>query len=433
MQMFVLTIGIWINLLHKLIFMGSSTVKAQKLANQTNLQIAQETNQLNREIAEAQNELNYKMFNEQNDWNLAQWNRENEYNSPTAQMERYIKAGINPLWAISNGDPGKAQQLTSAAAQPAAGATMVAPQVIPEYDPTRLNNIIAAANNVNNNLQGFLKLGLESMDVDTRRAVGHSQIGLNVAESMFKKSQTAGQDIFNNLNLDTYDALVGIKMRELDSLNVEISNKQKQGQLTDALIDNAKEEKNQIIAMTSLTNRQADKVLADIHQGWVRLGIEQQNANANTMNAATNQFVAQSNSYYQGENLKLSGQQFSFQVQQHVDELKLKSNEQLIELYNSNKGWLEKNLIGNIGTLLDGYSLAPDHKGTVDTNFAEIQAIGNILYDRFVSNPTMENYKSYTEWQNGINQLPVAPSVPIYKGANTSNSSVLNPSVPWQQ
>lgn len=77
--------------------MGSSTVKAQKLANQANIQIAQETNQANRDIAEAQNILNYKMFNEQNDWNLAQWNRQNEYNSPSAQLERYMKAGINPF------------------------------------------------------------------------------------------------------------------------------------------------------------------------------------------------------------------------------------------------------------------------------------------------------------------------------------------------
>lgn len=29
-------------------------------------------------------------------WNLEQWNRENEYNSPEAQMDRMVKAGINP-------------------------------------------------------------------------------------------------------------------------------------------------------------------------------------------------------------------------------------------------------------------------------------------------------------------------------------------------
>lgn len=32
----------------------------------------------------------------QNRWNLEQWQRENDYNSPTAQMARYRKAGMNP-------------------------------------------------------------------------------------------------------------------------------------------------------------------------------------------------------------------------------------------------------------------------------------------------------------------------------------------------
>ena len=70
--------------------MGSSTVKAQRLANESNQVIAHEANEYNRENLRLQNQ-----------WNIEQWNRENDYNSPKAQVQRLIEAGINPLWADS--------------------------------------------------------------------------------------------------------------------------------------------------------------------------------------------------------------------------------------------------------------------------------------------------------------------------------------------
>lgn len=393
--------------------MGNSTVKAQKLANEANLQIAQDTNQANLDIAAAQNELNYKMFNEQNDWNLAQWKRENEYNSPSAQMERYIKAGINPLWAISNGDPGNAQQLTSASAQPAAGATMQAPTVIPEYDPNRIGNIIAAAQNVNNSLQGFMKLGLEAMDVDTRQAVGKSQIGLNLAEAGFKASQTAGQDIFNNLNQDTYSVLVGIKQREYDNLVEDLNNKKLSGQLTDAQIDNARESKNQIVAMTDFVRKQGDALIEQTRQGWARLSID-------SMNAATNDFVARSNSYYQGEELKLRNKEFQFNKEKSIAEFKMQSNGQIVGWINEQRGSWEK---------ISGLTM----KGDVNLNaevLSRLEAAGEVLFQRLSADPSAENIKSFEEWNQATKSLPQAPP-PTFDGASTSNTSIQNPLAPW--
>lgn len=411
--------------------MGNSTVKAQKLANEANLQIAQETNQANLDIAAAQNELNYKMFNEQNDWNYQMWKEQNAYNDPSAQMSRYMKAGINPLWAISNGDPGNAQQLTSASAQPAVGATMVAPSVMPEYDPNRIGNIIAAANNVNNSLQGFMKLGLEAMDVDTRQAVGKSQIGVNMAEAGYKASQTAGQAIFNNLNTDTYEVLVGIKQREYDNLVEDLNNKRVNGQLTQALIDNAKETKQQIIAMTDYTHKQGDAIIQQTLQGWRRLAIDQQNANTNAMNAATNDFVAKSNSYYQGENLKFQGQQFQFQVDQSINQFKAQTIDQLIKFYSEKRGYLGR-LLGNLDPTdqLTHLGTEPTTEKSIEKAFADIQAVGTVLYERYKENPTSENFKSYTEYVNGLKSLPQAP-MPTFEGATTSNTSIQNPLAPW--
>lgn len=86
------------------IFQGSQSVKAQKLANQSNEKIARENNAWQRE--------NMRM---QNDWNIEQWNRENEYNSASAQAQRFREAGLNPYLAMTGGaDAGTASSVTSA-------------------------------------------------------------------------------------------------------------------------------------------------------------------------------------------------------------------------------------------------------------------------------------------------------------------------------
>lgn len=86
------------------LFQGSQSVKAQKLANQSNEKIARENNQWQRE--------NMQM---QNDWNIEQWNRENEYNSASAQAQRFREAGLNPYLAMTGGaDAGVASSVSSA-------------------------------------------------------------------------------------------------------------------------------------------------------------------------------------------------------------------------------------------------------------------------------------------------------------------------------
>lgn len=66
-------------------------------ANKTNLQIAREYNQAQRELAEYQAQ-----------WNEQMWNRQNEYNTPSAQMQRFKEAGLNPNLIYGQGSPGNA-------------------------------------------------------------------------------------------------------------------------------------------------------------------------------------------------------------------------------------------------------------------------------------------------------------------------------------
>lgn len=74
---------------------GAFGFASNQSANKANLRIARETN--------ASQE---RMFNQQLDWNLAQWERNNEYNTPTAQMQRYRDAGLNPYLMMNGGAAG---------------------------------------------------------------------------------------------------------------------------------------------------------------------------------------------------------------------------------------------------------------------------------------------------------------------------------------
>ena len=388
----------------------SRTLKAQREANEANIQMNEATNTTNRDIADAQNELNYKMFNEQNAWNREQWNLENEYNSPSQQMQRYLEAGVNPLWAISNGDPGNAQSLRSAQAQPAAGATFVPGHVDPVFDPNvagKADAIVGAATNIVNGAQGFMKLGLEGRDVDIRQFMAQSQHGVNMADLAYKKAQTAGQDIFNNLNTKTFDTLVGIKVQEYDNLV-------KQGSKTAAEIANLDETKKQIVAMTNYTNQQANSLIQQVAQGWRRLAIDQQNAN-------TSEYAAYSSSYYQGENLKLAGKQFDLDYNKFIRDSNNMTNDQIIKVVENQRSELEKRIGFTFGS-------TDEITGSI---LGRIQAAGKILSDRVKSNPSQSNLTSYQEYLDNVNRLPSAPSsVP---SGNSQGFSVLNPSAPWNQ
>lgn len=104
-----------------------------KNTNKTNLRIAQETNQANRDIAQETNQANIDIAQMSNEFNAAQldkqieqqwkmWEAENEYNSPSAQVERYREAGLNPF--LQDVGAGTASSMTSPSPQGAVVPTM---------------------------------------------------------------------------------------------------------------------------------------------------------------------------------------------------------------------------------------------------------------------------------------------------------------------
>lgn len=423
--------------------MGSSTVEAQKLANEANvkmnqatnlanLSIAKDTNESNYQIAQEANDLNYRMFNEQNQWNLEQWQRENEYNSPAAQMERMMQAGINPLWGFGNVDPGNAQQLTSASSQPAAVADQVTPRmeparVSPEYDPdvsAKIGNILAAGQNVVNGAQGFYKLALEAQDVETRRSAQESNAALQRAEAMFKKSQTEGQHIFNNLNTRTFETQVQSKVADYQRTLKQIASYDKDDEYKDSMIKNNQATYDQIQAMTNYIGKQSDALLESIKQRWQEIAIASQNAD-------TNEFSARSDSYYHGESLKLDDKKYQLAVKEAESRFNNMDNQTILNYINSSKGYFQK----IVGVFQRGTYGIPGLQLEVKGRdfLGELDAAGIVLHERMVKDPTESNVKSYQEYLDTLNSInkssQQAPAVPYTFTPQTY--SVLNPSESW--
>lgn len=113
---------------------SSDYLKGVQATNEANRQLAQQQNVWNVEQWNREAAFNRRQWQETNAWNLAQWHRQNQYDSPAAQMSRLRAAGINPFAALSQVGSGGtastgAQAMQAPAGQPAARATMQAPDI----------------------------------------------------------------------------------------------------------------------------------------------------------------------------------------------------------------------------------------------------------------------------------------------------------------
>lgn len=73
------------------------------------------------------------LMDKQNEIALQHWNLENAYNSPSAQMERYLQAGINPYNVLSNTSSGNSNTIGSVGL----GSAPSAPNISELYSPQR--------------------------------------------------------------------------------------------------------------------------------------------------------------------------------------------------------------------------------------------------------------------------------------------------------
>lgn len=396
---------------------GAAQITAQELANQANLDIARMTNENQYKIAQEANDLNYKMFNEQNTWNLQQWERENEYNSPSAQYERYAKAGLNPLWAIGNGNPGNAQQLTSA---PFPGAE-VAQLQMPQVQAPDLSFLSSVATDVMNSKLGFERLAMEQKRTD-------SEVDKMKADTSLIEAQTEAQRWANNITIDTYGSQVIAKSMELTKLSEEIDNTKEDTKLKHAQRLKEKALKEQVTAATAQTEAQTMDIIDGISRAWRMISISQQQANTAQQQANTSQQLAD----IAQQRVDLDDKRLNFDIQNAENDFSLKSNEQILKLVElSMSDWDKK--IGNPGNVIS--DLVSGKDSGVNRLLDTLKSASKELYKRFYSNPTKTNAEYINRLQKNVQLLQQkVPS--FYNFGNpidSTNSSVLNPSSSWSQ
>lgn len=393
--------------------MGSATVEAQRLANEANLQIAQGINDLNMQLTRETNQQRIDMFNGQNAWNKYMWDEQNKYNDPSAQMERLMKAGINPIWAMSDPSSGNAQQLTSADAPALDAAHMERAEVQPEYDPyiaQHVGNIIAAARNVVNDVQGFMGLDLQRQDVETRRAGQISRSSLDVASAAEKRAAAEGRGIENAWNLSTFDVRAKFEGQKL-------SNMQKQYDLLDANTEEAKAKKLLIDEQKNLVSEQINQVIESIRQRDRQLNIMQQGVNVDRTNAETRQ-----NLY------DLENERFSKEVQNW-------NNRNILDYMSRFASKVKAGMDASVGGSFGHIGASVDVTETRPYDVRKMNEAGIVIMQRASADPSPQNLQAAGEaarYMQMFEDQRQRRNMFRSDYFDSSNTSVLNPSDPWQ-
>lgn len=275
------------------LFGGGATVKAQKLANDTNLQINREANQ-----------NQYQMFQEQNAFNERMWNQMNEYNTPAAQMQRFTDAGINPYIAAGDVQTGNAQSALQSASAPQQHVASVMPasgmgDAIRD-SASQVSTIIGQYAQNALALAQAKKTDAEASWIDR---LNSAQLGKVGAETLNLHNQNSLLGLDYQLRSDTLGNY--IKLSDLSVANAQKTNEQLDAVTTGVRIENALKSVN--LGIQSKYGEQMfkatlAKVLAErfatvrsVYQRDRQLAIDKQNADTNSRNASVNAFNAQTN------------------------------------------------------------------------------------------------------------------------------------------
>lgn len=181
---------------------GISGAKAQRQANETNLQIARENNQTSIDIARENNEFARQHA-------IDMFNMENAYNTPLEQVKRLQEAGLNPA-LVMEGAGGTAVGNSS-------GAGAISPSM-PSLTTPHVEPVPPMAVGFLDALQSFANIKLANAQAGkagaeaerTNKLVDQELLNL-MAEEKWKQSQTQYQDL-----MSSFERLYGHDKRAAD-------------------------------------------------------------------------------------------------------------------------------------------------------------------------------------------------------------------------
>ena len=275
------------------LFGGISSGSAQRSANETNLQIAQMNNQ-----------RQYQMFQEQNAFNERMYNQMQQYNTPTAQMQRYADAGINPYIAAGNVQTGNVQSALQSAPAP----QMQAAQMQPVTGPG--DAMMNAGNQISSIINQYAQNALALAQAKKTNAEANWVDRLNYANVLKLNSSSRlddGQSSLLGLDYKLKSDTLGnfIKLSDLSVTNAELTNEQLEVATQSIRLENAlknidlgiqsKYGEQMFKANLAKTIAEAFATNASVRQRDAQIAIDRQNANTNAKNAETNRINARTN------------------------------------------------------------------------------------------------------------------------------------------
>lgn len=96
--MFLVTVILFLNVMGENDINSALNSLNSALQAQTSYLNQQNLIQAEKDMSDEEKAWSEKMMDKQNDWSLNMWNKTNEYNSPSAQLQRLLEAGLNPLY-----------------------------------------------------------------------------------------------------------------------------------------------------------------------------------------------------------------------------------------------------------------------------------------------------------------------------------------------
>lgn len=169
--------------------------------------------------AQIARDWNAQQTQEARDWELEQWNRNNEYNDPSAQRDRLLAAGFNPLGAgIGVGESQALSTQPSGAVAPPSGA-MPSGASDPSVSVPQVNNPVGEA------LQSFLafkQMELLSKKTDSEARNLDADADYKAALMQTENGLRAGKIEFMGVQIDLGKIHAKKELKEIDVMAKQI-------------------------------------------------------------------------------------------------------------------------------------------------------------------------------------------------------------------